>query len=931
MIVVASKIKNSAKQYLPYITACCLLVLMLVIACKFTFFALADENIVIAPDKQQILNEARQAFTDRDTTKAVRLYSSFLQSYPNHQESLRALGELQVRLGKYKEADTTYSRLLLVDQEDAAVMAQLGSVKFYQKKKYEAQALLSSALASPRLNEEQRAQASKILREIYGDWNILHEMQKKEDFAGQERFLAYHKDTSPEAIRENIQLLENKKEKPSWDEIRTRVRAYEEGKDREGLIDYVSSLMQYESTRHYALLKRAYLRIYSNDFTGAESDLDTALRHSASDKARQDVENARERLAKRMAEYEKREAAQTARKPRAGTGKARTARFNPYVTFKRVNQYLQNGEYQKAEQILGTLRLRSLRRPEQGIYTFYKAELAFHADKKDKALAGYNKAARQVTNVFWLTSVNMRLAQIYADRQDAENATRHVERAVALSPDQAWRMQQAARIYLNLQMPEKAAEYYRRSLELDPSPLGAAGAYRGLADLYKRFQDMTRYLEYATRYVYEISNLSDPLESHHESTKEYFRGELRKAAGHAEEAIPNYQRAASLTTEKYRLSEIHHKLAECYADMGDYEQAAIYAEKSAEILPDQSWPVHRSARLFRRIGQLDRAIDYSRRALDLDPSAPASSYQSLALLYLRYGDRESFSQFNKQYIDLLTQEIEALGDQAPDELLQRLYDARWMQTRGTKVWGFNSYHYGFRDANQNYYYGMTNELYRNFKLPNGWSGKAYLHIKGTPTAYYDGNYYNEYSGRTGKWRSRRHLDESLHGIVGVRVRPFFFIPHLSIGPEELFPLGHHHMDPDFRLRAGYFRSIGKTPRLFGNSWTYASAYGDAIYSTRDNDFLMYGHLRYGRTFVHDYNRNFLVIPHAGVNWSYSGQDASKGKRWGLKGGPGLLFSYWLDEDKYHAPQRTIDMGIYYHWSMSHDGENAVGFNVSLSF
>lgn len=723
---------------------------------------------------------------------------------------------------------------------------------------------------------------------------------------------------------------------PAWGEVRTQVRAYEEARDKESLKQYLESLKRHNATKFYALLKLAYVRMYSGDLDGAKNELDEASRLSETEKKQIDVEKAWEHLARLHETREKRELAKTTAAAKKGAKVVRRAKPKawgprPYVVFKRVSRHLQHKEYDEAERALRSVRIKSLRRNEQGIYTFYRSEIAWYTGKREQAVRGYHKASSLMTSSFWLASAQMRLAQYYASQNDKEKALEFLERAVELSPNEAWRMQQAGRVCLSMQAPDKAAGYFRRSLESDSSPQRALDAYKGLADSYKVLRDMKKYLEQAVRYVTIAHGLSDSLTSSQESTAAYFRAELYRGAGDARQAIAEYQRSAKLTSERFSLADIHHKLAECYAETGELQQAAVHAEKAAELLSDHNWSARRAAGLFKRIGNFESAIAYSKRALELDPEAPASHYQSLALLYLRYGDRESFTEYNKRYIDMLGREVEALGAAAPEELLQRLYNARWLQTGASRTWGFNSYHFGFRNTRQNYYYGMSNELYRNFKLPNGWAGKAYLGLQGTPTSYYDGNYYNQYSGRTGKWQSRKNLGDTLQGIAGLRIKPFFFLPDLGVGVEEIFPLGQHDTKTDFRLRAVFFKSSGKKPRLFGSNWPYYQLYGDVIYSTRYNDFLSYGHARYGRSLTSDLNRNVLVIPYAGFNWSYSGQDASKGKRWGLQGGPGVLFKFWFNEDKYHAPRSSLELGVYYHWGMSHDGRNAVGFNVSLSF
>lgn len=153
---------------------------------------------------------------------------------------------------------------------------------------------------------------------------------------------------------------------------------------------------------------------------------------------------------------------------------------------------------------------------------------------------------------------------------------------------------------------------------------------------------------------------------------------------------------------------------------------------------------------------------------------------------------------------------------------------------------------------------------------------------------------------------------------------------LSLGLEYVVGLGRD-MEDDFQFRVGYDKTVGDKPKAFGNVWKYWKAYKSTIWSSRYNNVTSAGEFRLGATLVGDFDRNLLFMPHVDVAYAYGGKFVDKGSRWGLDVGPGLAVRKWFRGNKYNTPRSYVDLQVYYHFALTHDRKDGVGFTLSTSF
>ncbi|CAK7030305.1 MAG: hypothetical protein DELT_02756 [Desulfovibrio sp.] len=843
---------------------------------------------------QQLLENARKNAAQGGNAKALNFYVKFLESYPTHQKALREAAQVAVKLGNQEEANRLYINLLRINPDNPSIMYQFGLLKLRMHQEYEAQEALFRALGSGKLNRTEAEGAREAMSRAYDNWDVFNAMRQHNDHAAQERFLTYQ-----------IEKQEEKK------------------------------------AAQYAM--RGYARHWQQNLDGALSDFTAALELGGLDEqAESSLRQAKERIENDLQARDRSEQAQNLQAeaaPETPKPKAVVKRVvksaNPYPYFEELDALFAKRDFDQAERVLGKLSRFPLRDKERGIYLYYRAELDWNKGEHARAYEGFRQASRLMREKYRLSTCHLRMAEYHAMRGDTAQAATEAEKAASLLPDQAWRLSQAADLLARLGLYDKAVAYYESSL-LQPkvTASGKAHAHMGLANIFRARGDRVSFLTRARAYIETQSGREDALSEYEKGMTAYYQGLLHDAAGDKDAAFASYEQASRLVTEKYALSEIYMNMAQYCAGKGEKEQAATYAAAAADLLPAESWRVGPAADIFRRAGQPEKGIAYVRQAIDLKPSDNRPLYKDLSSLYRTVKDRDSAKRSNVEYIDYLYEQIDTLGAPAApggqNELKQELWEARERQTSMARTWGLDMYSFGNKKKNGDYYLGMSNELFHNYSLPNGYYGKVYAKLNGTLADYYSGTFTMADTGQRGEWESRSNMDETMHGILGARISPIRQWGWLTVSAEYLTPIGNSDVDDDFRGLVTVDAATGQKPRITGNNWLYAKLYNDAFYSTRLNDFHGYGDLKLGQTLVGDWNRNLLFMPHLGSKWSYDGQTA-KARRWKLQAGPGLTSRFWFNEDKYHAPKSYIELGVYHHWELSHGRGRTVGFNFTLSF
>ncbi len=197
-----------------------------------------------------------------------------------------------------------------------------------------------------------------------------------------------------------------------------------------------------------------------------------------------------------------------------------------------------------------------------------------------------------------------------------EEAARHLERAVELRPRDLPARLRLGRVELDRGRPAVAEAHYRRALEVDPD---AAAVHYGLG----RIAGLRHDLETAIRHLSAAV-------------------ELQPDAGAA-----------------------HHQLGLAYRDRGEAERARFHLERSGSRTPDFDDPlidgvaellsgvrIHLAqATRAQRSGDLRRALEHFRRAVELDPRS-AEAHHGLGAALGMSGDHEAARRHLERAIEL---------------------------------------------------------------------------------------------------------------------------------------------------------------------------------------------------------------------------------------------------------------------------------------
>ncbi len=180
----------------------------------------------------------------------------------------------------------------------------------------------------------------------------------------------------------------------------------------------------------------------------------------------------------------------------------------------------------------------------------------------------------------------------------------------------------------NLKQADSAS---RKALHLDPD-LAEAHSARGLAfSLSKQYDKATEEFETAMKLdpkLYEAP---------------YFYGRACLAQGKSFEAAPLFEKAANLRPEDYQAPTF---LASAFAGQGRIHEAskashrAVRAiEKWLDINPDDARALNIGATIWSNLGETERALDWAKRSLVIDPEDPQLLY-NVACVYAIEGMKE---------------------------------------------------------------------------------------------------------------------------------------------------------------------------------------------------------------------------------------------------------------------------------------------------
>jgi len=158
---------------------------------------------------------------------------------------------------------------------------------------------------------------------------------------------------------------------------------------------------------------------------------------------------------------------------------------------------------------------------------------------------------------------------------------------------------------------QRADEFSRRALELDPD-LAEAHVARGNAlTLRKNFDDAALQFEAAVR-------LNPSLFEAY-----YFFARARFSQGRSSEAVALFEQASRVRPEDYQapslMGSVLAGMGRTAEALGAYRRSLTVIEKHLELHPDDARAVYMGAQGYSQIGDRDKALEWARRALAMDP------------------------------------------------------------------------------------------------------------------------------------------------------------------------------------------------------------------------------------------------------------------------------------------------------------------------
>lgn len=300
-------------------------------------------------------------------------------------------------------------------------------------------------------------------------------------------------------------------------------------------------------------------------------------------------------------------------------------------------------------------------------------------------------------------SVHLAAGSLYEMTGKLEKALDEYLRVRSLAPANIKAVLRAAWIYDRLDMPDNAIAEYRRAVALDPSLFetyvyfgsfyfyrgdysAAAEQYRKETELapgsYRAWSDLAVALKRLGQYDAAEQALRKGLQLREHPDLLSNMGALLSAQGRDAEAVPYYERAATLKPGEYviwyNLADSNRRVGHLKAAREGYQRGLRLAEAYLQQNPQSTYARSYVATLAARLGQRSRALDETAQALHAAPS-DAVVVRHAVLTYELLGVRE------KALECVTNATLEVLRDlQREPDLADFCHDPRFQQLVAVK-------------------------------------------------------------------------------------------------------------------------------------------------------------------------------------------------------------------------------------------------------
>ena len=214
------------------------------------------------------------------------------------------------------------------------------------------------------------------------------------------------------------------------------------------------------------------------------------------------------------------------------------------------------------------------------------------------------------------------LGEVYKQLGQSANALSHMQKAVALSPDNPEAHANLGNFLQGLGQHEQAAGSYRMALQIKPDYVEA------YFNLGVALQELDRLAEAEICYRQALQIKPDYAEAHSNL------GNTLKELGRLNEAELCFRQALLINPES---AELHNNLGVILKDLGRLHEAGDSFRQALRIQPDFAGAHNNLGVTFKESGHLHEAEECYRRALQIQPDY-AEAHTNLAITLLARGD-----------------------------------------------------------------------------------------------------------------------------------------------------------------------------------------------------------------------------------------------------------------------------------------------------
>lgn len=296
---------------------------------------------------------------------------------------------------------------------------------------------------------------------------------------------------------------------------------------------------------------------------------------------------------------------------------------------------------------------------ERGLAAYYQGKILETEDKQDDAYLAFERSTEHLADTAKLADAYILMAEHDAARGRFAQAGVLADKSLALLPNEDWKIRQVADLYNRMQMRDKSESLIRETVDVVATPKQRAEAVREIAEFYRSNNDRKTYLQYAGEYRDLVAAPEFNPTPNEQGLAWYYRGEILAEAKDLEKAQQAYEEASRLLTDNVVLSDAFQKMAEYEALHGDKAKAAAYAEKSADVRPDD-WVLRRTGDFLLGLNMPDRAYAYYDRSVKA--THPLDDATAFSIMADAYNDRNE----PKVYIDYANKYIAAIDAKGAD-------------------------------------------------------------------------------------------------------------------------------------------------------------------------------------------------------------------------------------------------------------------------